>query len=302
MLKTTSSEIASDVGQFLKGATGGSPSASANAHFTYQAPVTPVSTPDPGAGYTPTYAGSSGGSAGAAGDNPAALGAARNNIYGDTNLITQLYNALGGQLKDYGTDRRNSLTSAYNDKFAANDKDYASANNSTIGGYNARGLGDSSLLSTSLGDNKSAYDTNNKATQTGLDNDLATVSSTLAQNKAQIDAYAPQNYDLSQYGLDDLQSLHNELSDHINALRGSQANLQTGSQLRQQLDSLAPSTARLSDTLKPQIDKILAGGGDPSAKLGIANTYISKLPADQQSEYQRYLNEKITPLLTSQIA
>lgn len=275
-------------------------SSNGNGRYGFAAPSPGNNQPQAAAGYAAPSGG--GGVAAPAYDpntDPSLVNAAKNNIYGDQNSIQNLYNAINGQLTQYGQDQRGRLDGAYNQQLDASNKSYATGNDQTAGAFAGRNAGDSSYLGDALQSNKDAYNTDVNNLNQNHDQNLASLGNTLNSVKSQLDSGRPQ-YNLGQYNdVGSLQNLHNQLGDYIKSLQGVQNNYLTNGQLKGKLDSIAPATSSLAGTLKGQIDKIIAGPGDSSAKLGIANTYISQLPADQQDPYKQYLNQQITPLLTA---
>jgi hypothetical protein len=280
--------ILSDVGQFAKGVVSGGtdPSHFKNTGYPgvtldqiHYNPVPIVNNAPMGNGFAGGgNAGGGNGGGGAAGGGYAPgidLTPYRNNIYGDQNQINSLYDQVNGQIGAYGSDRRNQIDANYATQFANNDKAFAGANNGTIGAYQGHGLSDSSLMGNALDQNKSQYQTSNSDLLRSRDQNYADLGSTLNNARQQL-GDKPQ-FDLSKYqDADSLTTLHNQLGQYIQSLKGSQNSLLTQGQLKGKLDAIAPAQSNLQGQLKDTLDKLVAGNADPSLTTGYcSNLYLT---------------------------
>jgi uncharacterized protein YukE len=228
--------------------------------------------------------------------DPAMINDYKGKIGGQGNQLNDLYNAINASIDTYARDRRGQIDQSYTDQFQTNDKSYNNALDQNNAIYAARGAFDSSFRGNAANNYTTAYDSENKRLRTAQDQNYADLGRVVADNKAQI-AERPK-YDLGQYNdVNSLQSLYNQLGSHIQNLSKQKGALQTGDQLRSQLNAVAPATSNLDAQLKTKLDALTGSNASPEAKYGLAQGYIGRsgLAKNDQDKWNSYFLNLVSP-------
>lgn len=235
--------------------------------------------------------------------DPTAINNLRGQISGRQQQANDLYGQLFGSIDALANDRRNSVQSQYGTAFQNNDQAYNQAVNSTDNIYGARGAYNSSYRENAQGDNKNAYNTSNQQLTDAENQNLGQIGQFVDQNKQAINASKPQ-YDLSQYtDVNQLQSLYDQLGQHIQGLQGQQAGLKTNSQYMQDLNSVTPQASNLSSQLSSQLAKLAQSSAPNDAKLAMVDAYITRNGQQGQKDYwQNYYMNLLNPQNTTPTA
>jgi hypothetical protein len=228
--------------------------------------------------------------------DPSAIAALKGHISDRQNQANDLYNQLFSSIDALAGDRRNSVQSQYGTAFQNNDQAYNQAVNSTDNIYGARGAYNSSYRENAQGDNKNAYNTSNQQLTDAENQNLGQIGQYVDTTKQSLNSSKPQ-YDLNQYtDVNQLQSLYDQLGQHIQGLQGQQAGLKTNSQYMQDLNSVTPQASNLSSQLSSQLAKLAQSSAPNDAKLAMVDAYITRNGQQGQKDYwQNYFMNLLNP-------
>lgn len=238
----------------------------------------------------PQVMGASTGAATNPNQDPTLIAQARGQVQPLLGQLRDLYSQINGQIDTYANDQRGQIDQSYGTQFANNDNVYKSGVDTINSSFGARGASDSSYRGNALDSAKTDYTNSNNYLSQQHDSNYAQLGSVVAQNKAAV-ANPPQ-IDLGQYqDVPSLLSLRDQLDQHISGLQGTQRNLFTQGQLRDELNKVAPAQSGLDATLKAKIDALTKSGASPDAVYGLGSGYISRsgLAKDKQNDLTKYL-------------
>jgi hypothetical protein len=221
--------------------------------------------------------------------DPNAVAQARGQVQPMIGQLNGLYDQIYNGINSYAQDQRGQLDNQFQTSQQDDAKQYSNAVDQTNGAFTGRNAFDSSYRGNAQQMNTDAYNKDLNQLNLSHDQGLQNIGHVVATQKAGL-GDRPQ-FDLSQYNdVNSLTQLREALDQHITGLKGTQANLLTGGQLKAQLDQAAPVSG-ISSQLKGQLDKLVASSAAPEAKMGLANGYInlSGLPQDEKNKWLTYV-------------
>jgi hypothetical protein len=212
----------------------------------------------------------------------------------------QIFDALTGAVNALAQEKRSNYEQGYSQNVQRAGEDFTQQGDQLNNTYAARGLGDSSYRINAFDQAGQAYNRTLQDMGNQRNSDLANIGATAASQQASIgsDRASVNGTPLEQIGVRSdgsydvtaLQNARDQLDQRIQAAQVQQAQLNTPSGYRGQLDQIAPNT-QLNTQLQNALSGLIKAAVPQSVKDKLANTLISSYDPANAAYWQDVYNQ-----------